>query len=85
MAMFIRERHSEPKDIERVAELADQYLNAHRSWWSYWSYSDTQKGKNSKPFFRKPTNSGGVAKPKESSGTRFEQDKDRSPGGGTHI
>ncbi len=65
MAMFIRERHSEPKDIERVAELADQYLNSHRSWWSY---SDTQKGKNS----------GGVTKPQKSSGTRFEQDKDRS-------
>ena len=52
MATFIRER--KPKDIEAMAHLADQYIEAHGGWSGSGAYSYK---KNNKTFTGSKTNS----------------------------
>ena len=81
MSMFIRER--EPEDIDTVAELADQYLKAHRSWWGS---NNAQKGKHPKHSGSKKPNSNNSGSSKTESSGKSGQDRSKpKPKGKCYI
>ena len=81
MPMSIRE--GEAGDIDTVAELADQYLKAHRSWWGS---NNAQKGKHPKHSrSKKPSSNNSGSSKTESSGRSGHDRSEPKPKGKCYI